>query len=451
MKKSLIVLAVAFVLSLGTASFAQNCTGVISDEAGVINSTDAAVVNSQAAKLVDQGIMAHVVTVDLAKYGVRLADVESAYERKCPNWLGANGHRVGNLLVLIVAPKARLKNAFFGSALTPAFGSEDTVNNLFSKAANPYFRNGQFAAGIAAALSDFGAKNVAYHDQASHPSQPTTIINQAPTDTKSTSHAVEWVFGLLFLTGLILLLIWWFVRRSAIKDDLDAAQQGAQAACQKATNLYRNCDATNPGYADVSAQYTTLSNSVSYDPNTSGLSATAYRTMATAWNDLANDIRGLRTLSAKVDETTQAGVTETFKASAAAAGASVSGGHHHHYETPAQPTVVHETTVIHDNSGGDMLTGVLVGEALANNNDRDRGYRDDPSPSYSDPEPSREESGSDSSWASSSDDSSSSLSSDDSSGSDSSWGDSSTSSDDSSSSFDSGSSDSGSSGGDSSW
>src|ERR1700739_2249914 len=226
MKKTLLVLTATFVLSLGTA-FAQNCNGVITDEANALTPTDASIVNSQASRLVDQGIMPHVIIVqNLAKYGSRLVDVENAYESKCQNWMDGRGHRVGNLLVLIVAPGQRLKNAFFGTALAPAFGSQGEVDSLFSNAANPYFKHGQYGGGIGAALKDFGAKNVAFHDQAKHPAT-TTIVNQA-SDGTAASHAWEWIFGLLFLAGLIGLLVWWLRKRGEDHAETLGAQQAAQ-------------------------------------------------------------------------------------------------------------------------------------------------------------------------------------------------------------------------------
>jgi hypothetical protein len=194
---------------------------------------------------------------------------------------------------------------------------------------------------------------------------------------------------------------------------------------QKATNAFRAADSSNPGYADVAAQYSTLSGSVSYDPNSSGLSAAIYRTMADAWSDLYSDILALR---GRVPDYSSSSVPKsTFAAAAGAATCPAPVAPPLSYRGPeptvTQPTVIHETTYVDRSSGGnDLLTGMLVGEAISNNRE-DREFRRE---DYERPreEEERPSSGSDSLWSSSSSDDDSSSSS---SGSDSSWGDSSSS------------------------
>ncbi len=206
-------------------------------------------------------------------------------------------------------------------------------------------------------------------------------------------------------------------------------------------------DSSQPGYTEVSSQYLDLSQSVSYDPNTMGLSAAIYTQMANVWDSLSNDIKALRNSnntysdpSAYDDPTPPSYPRRAYAATASTPShASRVSRHTEHVAQPApRPvatrTVIHHETVIdRSSSNNDLVTGVILGEALSNRNDRNDRYD---RPSYSEPERDRESSGSDSSWGTSSSDSSSS-------GSDSSWGDSSSSSDFSSS--DSGS------GSDSSW
>jgi uncharacterized membrane protein YgcG len=456
--KKVILLVTAATLALSLSPmFAQNCNSVINDETGTLTSSDTSAINSAASRLLDQGIMPHVI---FAKGNAPTAATEARYESACPNWT-AKGQRAANLLSFVVEPSARLKNVYFGGALTPAFGGVDAVNNRFSQAANPYFRQGHFGDGLAAAMKDFGAANAAFHDQAQHPVQHETVINnnEKATDLAPVASVFKWVFGLLFIAALIGLVVFLIRRRNAAKEAAEASQQGAQAAMLKATTAFRNADSTLPGYVEVSSQYSELSGQVSYDPNTAGLSAAAYDEMAEAWNDLTRTIRALRPTPTYSSDPAPESAP---KAAAAAAGAHKHHRHDSYYDSAPQPvaapapytpppTVVHETTVVDRSGSNDLLTGVLIGNALSDREDRreareereDRYAREDryERPSYSDPEPSRSSSGSDSSWGSSSGSSDDSSSS---SGSDSSWSDSSSSSD--SSSFDSGSS-----GSDSSW
>lgn len=449
-KATLLVLSATLALSLSTA-FAQNCTSLVNDQTKTLTPADASTIQTAAGKLIDQGIMPHVVFAN----GATTLAVESKLLSACPNWKSAN------MLTFIVLPAARLKNVYFGGALSPAFGDQSSVDLRFSKAANPYFKQGQFGEGIAASMRDFSAANVAYHDQAQHPVVATTQVTEQATNLQPVAHTFTILFVLIFLAALVGLVVFLIKRRAAAKEAADAAQQGAAAAMQKATTLYRNADSTLPGYSEIASEYSDLSGQLSYDPNTAGRTASEYDTIAQEWNNLASSIRALRAPKSTTTNE-QAAPTRSYdeespapRAAAAAAGApspsftSSSSYPAREYAPPApQPTVIHETTYVDRSSGGnDLLTGMLIGDALNNDRedrreareDREDRYDRNERPSYSDPAPS---SGSDSSWSapsSSSDDDSSSSSS--SSGSDSSW-----SSD--SSSSDSSSSDSGS---DSSW
>jgi uncharacterized membrane protein YgcG len=446
--KKVILLATSAALALSLSpAFAQNCTSVINDETGALTSSDTSAINSAANQLLDAGVLPKVI---VAKGNAPTAAVEARYEAACPNWK-ANGQRAANLLTFVVEPSARLKNVYFGGALTPAFGGVDAVNNRFSQAANPFFRQGNFGAGLAAAMKDFGAANVAFHDQAKHPVQQQTVINnnEKATDLAPVASVFKILFGLLFIAALVGLVLFLIRRRAAAKDAADSAQQAAQAAMMKATTLYRGADSSLPGYGEISSEYSDLSGQVSYDPNTAGLSASAYDTIAAAWNDLAASIRGLRP-----EEATPTERASAPRAYSAAAGATRVGSIYgdapapstSSYPTPGyvapapQPTVIRETTYVDRGSSSDgLLTGMLIGDALSNDREDRREAREEreersrrEEPSYS-----SSSSGSDSGWGGSS--SSSSDDSSSSSGSDSSWSDSSSSSD------------SGSSGSDSSW
>src|SRR3569833_2696469 len=127
--------ALGAALCLTGTTQAQSC-GAVSDEAGILNGS------IKANALIDQGADVHVVTVQsLSKYGVRLLDVEHAYERNCPNWRGPDGQRKANLIVVMVAPNDRMKNMFLGSIYNGMFSGEAAINKLYGQTANAKFRS----------------------------------------------------------------------------------------------------------------------------------------------------------------------------------------------------------------------------------------------------------------------------------------------------------------------
>jgi hypothetical protein len=145
---SLLTFAFAL-LSLGL--WAQNCSSVVIDGAGIIQNPSS--VEKAARPLIDQGADVHVVTLsNIRAFGSRLQDVEDAYERRCPNWTAPNGIRKANLMVVMLAPHERLKNVFYGSAYNGVFSGANGIDTLYSKYANPFFSKQQWDDGFAAAM-----------------------------------------------------------------------------------------------------------------------------------------------------------------------------------------------------------------------------------------------------------------------------------------------------------
>src|SRR5882762_9639514 len=171
----------------------QNCESLVQDEAGIIRDSNAI----SASVLVNEGADVKVVTVaSIARYGSNLKAVENAYEARCPSWKSPTGGRKANLFVLMVAPRERQKNVFFGDAYKQPLQTEDAVNVIYSHAANPFFANKQWEQGFSAAIKDFAAKIVAFHDQAQHPITPAAVtVTQQPTDFSG----LWTVFGWLLL------------------------------------------------------------------------------------------------------------------------------------------------------------------------------------------------------------------------------------------------------------
>jgi uncharacterized membrane protein YgcG len=394
MKKTFAIFS-AFVLFASLAYSQQSC-GIISDEAGRISNP--AAVNQGASALQNQGADPHVITVaNLANYGGNAAGVLNAYLRNCRTWATASGQRNANLIVVVIAPKT--VESFYGRAYDGALGNGN-AGRILASSAVPLFKSKQFGEGVGAAFKDYAGSIAAFHDQAIHPVQKsTTIINQATDPKTASAHAAVWIwfFVLLFLAIVGFVVFRIVSKRNDDREEAVGAQQNAQSALQTATRLFRSLPAENPEYSELSGDYMTLTNSVTYDPNTNGLSASQYATIAQAWNTLANDIRSATRPASRQSAYQAPAETEQPRAYAATASAAphanpAAAAPYAPATAPATPyapsyqppqtTVIHEhhTTYVERDNSGDLLTGMLIGESLANSN------REYDRPSYRQPE-----------------------------------------------------------------
>lgn len=410
-------LALAALLLAAAFAHGQNCDSIINDEAGVLRDTDA--ITKGVHPLIDEGADVKIVTVpSIAKYGSNLQAVETAYESRCPSWKAPTGVRKANLFVLMLAPTERKKNAFFGSAYSPVLPSEDTVNTIYSHAANPYFANKQWEQGFGAAAKDFAAKVVAYHDQQQHPAPAaSTTINQQPTDLSGLWWFMKWLLIFAGIAAAIFGITVFFKGRQKRQDEAASEQSQALDEWNRANQAYLDMDKSNDAYGRISRQFADMSNSIKYNPNET-MTAPEYRAAGRAWRDLRNSV----VLASQPRRTTpppigwrRRGVAHAVAAldpDPKASGAKEASGrpHHHQKQAPAaQPTperVIERETVVRD-SGDGVLTGVLLDEALHSRREEPRYEPDPPRYREPDPEPEPTRSGSDSSWGSSSDDSSS--------------------------------------------
>lgn len=405
--KRLLLFALTAAALMPLRALAYDCNAVVTaDEAHVF--TDSEVVNKAAAALLDSGADVHVISTD---YTGPLADVERSVEQACPTWR-MNGQRKANLIVFAVSPKGRHKNLFFGGAYAPAFVDVDTVNTIYSHAANPYYKQGDFVAGTAAAMSDFAAKIAAYHDQQQHPVEQ-QVTNQA-TDLHGFWIFLYWLLGIGGVCLTIAFLM--YLRRKHTEEARQTAeaQQRAIAAQKRVVQGVRQVTLS----ANVQQQFVDMSNSVSADPTVQGLSAEQYITIGMLWENFYRDNIKPLAFSAVYGGSKGGGKTEQARRM-------------HPYPSkpqtapapPASVTAASPTTVVVDHGGSnDLVTGVLLGQEMERSREVDEPVHHHHHESYSSREDdssssSSYSSGSDSSWGSSSSDSSSSFG-----GSDSSWG-----------------------------
>lgn len=415
MKASKTILLWAAFIFIPLSLHAVNCNSIITaDEASVLLS-DTHALNQAASTLIDQGIDPHVITIaSMANYGNSLKGAMAIYAGSCPTWMGAGTTFKPNLLVLIVAPKDRKKNAFFGSALSPAFGSKGDVDYVYSQAANPYFKSGDFAGGFAAAFRDFGAKNVAYHDQQKHPQVKQTVVNNQATDLHGLWVILGWIVVISVITLAVFFLFHLFLRRKQESDAVEAAQGDAIDARTEATNAYNSIPSPSAAQTKLFAD---LSGSIKNDPTVDGLSEAEYRRIQHAWENSYIPEAGSEYPPTKSADPLPRHINQRVE------DAPVNPNPTYYSQAP-----VTQTTIIHERDSDDgFATGVLVGDMISERNERRRESDYEP-PIYREREPAPTPVNDDSGW------SVSSSSNDDNSGDDSSF----SSSDDSSSSNDSG-------------
>jgi uncharacterized membrane protein YgcG len=400
--------ATALTFLCAVAALGQpNCNALVALDAGNVL-TNTAQITTAASGLIDQGADVHVLSVDEPKLnsGLSMQQMETIIELQCPSWR-VDGHRKPNLFVLMVSPKQRKKNAFFGAAYSPVLQNEDTVNSIYSASANPYFKQGDFAGGMTAALRDFGAKVAAFHDQQKHPVQSTTVVQA--TDMNGFWIVCAWA---LALCGIGVAFYWlgrWMRARRTEREEIEEARINARAAKARATRVYqrssqyRHADlvGTVPS-TDISSRYLELSNSVSNDPDTDGLTALAYNGIRLAWQDFYDSLTPVASRFAAANQPApprsprQSKTHDNRPFNPFTAVSQAKASRRDQVGTPnTAPAPVVTTTV--NTGGNDMLTGLIVGEELG----RSRDYEAPARYRAPDPEPDRSSSGSDSSWGSS--------------------------------------------------
>lgn len=409
-------------------------------------------------------------------YDQSLGDMTAMIKNTCPSWQGPNKRSIkANLLVMILTlDNGAGKREFavlYGPGLKPALDSN--IDRIKAEAMLPAFKTGDWGLGFLQ-----GARQLANRVSTSRSEAiaPKVINNNQapPADLSGLWKVLGWLIFIVCLGGLIAFLYALFKSNKHEKMVASDGKSRAVAMRNQTNALFNSVRAQIEGMGGVfttdkqkkaSSLYQATAetvaetvNSVSNDPREGSLTEGEYNTIYNTWHDIWQDLRTIANLLAEVDYTSSSSSdlppiptshsssssippsqpSPTPSAMAAATGSGATHHHHHNH------TTVIERTVVQNNDPG-MVTGILLGEALA------RPYDPTPEvPRYSEPDytaPATEDkdfSGTSSSFTdapSLTNFESSSDSSDSSSFSDSSSSDSfSSSSSDSGSSFDSGSS-----------
>jgi len=79
---------------------------------------------------------------------------EEDLERRSPSWLGADGNRKNNLIVILISLEERQTGLYYGELWEDAIG--DNWNSLQADVMNPLFSEGDYAGGAVAGLNEIG-------------------------------------------------------------------------------------------------------------------------------------------------------------------------------------------------------------------------------------------------------------------------------------------------------
>jgi uncharacterized membrane protein YgcG len=374
---------------------AQNCDApVFANPASLLTAVQTDSIFKAESQLTNKGADPRVIVDDTV--GITPEEYVDKMRRLCPSWQSANGGVKNNLIVFTLFPTRRKMGLFVGNE----FGKAINTSAIRSQFMGPAFKDKDWARGMISGINQTAVQIEAFQTSALHPA--TTVVQKQATDFRG---LWMWLDILAFLFAIVMgWFIWDYYRKRHIAVR-DAQQRAVQARVDAATRVN-----TCPN-SDGAELFSRLSSSETWNPDTNGLSVEQYDAIVQKYNAVQCDPPKPAQDYPRQIKTTHHDYARRMDPRPPAPPAPPMPP-----QQVASPVSSTNTTIIDRGGGGsDLLTGVIIGEGLA---DRPRYddrpvYRDrEPDP---EPEPSRSHGWSDSSSSSSfgssrDDDSSSSFS-----------------------------------------
>lgn len=226
------------------AATAAECDALVFDASGAIS--DDPRLQDAVGSATRAGILARVRLYDTVPGGDLDAYI-AELQAQCRSWLSPDGNRRSNLLVLAVSRGDRTTGLYYGSAYEGALG--DQWNRIQADLMNPPFRDGDYAAGLAAGL----AETTTVIQDWQHPGSAS-----AAADTSSgLSGTLLAVLGsLVVLAGLVVgsvFAVRHLRRRRGEQDAVAAARARAQTAYEDASAAFLAMDGSTRSAAGANA------------------------------------------------------------------------------------------------------------------------------------------------------------------------------------------------------
>lgn len=261
-------------------AFASDCNSPVVDNAHVLQGKEVTIITALAA-ITAKGGDGRVITDDPS---ITPEQYVAQVQRSCPSWQSANGGVKNNLIVFLVFPQHHKVGLFVGNE----FGKAINTSLVRSQFMAPGFKDGDFSRGFTSGINQVAVEMEAFQTAALHPNQ--TTVTQQPTDYSGLWHWLDGILLLVVFCGMLWLVLYFRSKRQATKDAQQNAIRARNAAAQMAVD--------NPTSIGVD-QFTKLSNSETFNPDTDGLNERQYEAIATEyrniiWHTVANPPKSTR-------------------------------------------------------------------------------------------------------------------------------------------------------------
>ncbi len=212
-------------------AFADKCTDPIVDEENILSSAERTNIQHRVDALRAQNAEAHVQLLssfhrnDQNQMMKSLSEYKAFMQAKCASWRAPDNGFKNNMVLVLVVPKKFTEGGkhgapfglFYGSQWTPKLA--ERFNGILDDMEGR-FRDQKWAEGTVTGLTEVSDLISVTQAQVGKP----IVINHSADYSGAASSAISWIFGLIFLAGLVFLVI--FVLRK--KGSNDTAQRSAQ-------------------------------------------------------------------------------------------------------------------------------------------------------------------------------------------------------------------------------
>lgn len=274
MRILLVLLLLGVIVLTPGVALAQSidCDSLVVDGAGVFG-PGIDQVKSKANELEKLGADPRIRTIQTFGSSGNLDNYVQHMQDQCPSWRAPDGGRKNNLVVLIVAVSDRKTGLYYGDQWSQALDSSWTA--IQADRMNPRFRDGDFADGFVAGLTEMTRLiDLQVHPQAypvvvqqPAPQQPPQVVvvqqpaqpQSPPPDYKGLWQVLGWLL-VIVAAFVALFFVWRLISRLLTEQaKRRAAQQKASVAKQAAAGRIVNWDTE---YARVEALLNQLSGQV---------------------------------------------------------------------------------------------------------------------------------------------------------------------------------------------